>query len=144
MGIGAAFFKGLKSAGSEWFLKNSTDPDFLQEQLEKYLKEHLNQTNPDLFMDAFEKNVNITECIPAEEIEFVKRLSKDDPNMPEIKRNILKNLNNFGRDWIMDWLFKNAPEYYQVIATHPKRTEFEIWIAAQISNIGKFIVSFDV
>lgn len=145
MGLGAAIRKGMAAAGSEYFLKHSSDPEWLESQLEKYLQDHLKQTNQDEFIDAFEKNSNIVDLIPAEDIELVKKYAKEVPeNINQIKQNIFRNMNKFNRDWVMDWLFKNEPGYYQVMATHPEREKFENWLAAQIQNIGKFIAGFDV
>lgn len=142
MGIFKGLMDGLKNAGSEYFAKQSSKKEFLETQLTQYLKEHLQKTNVDEFIDSFEKNVNIVTLIPQEELEFIKKLAKDDPNVPTIKRNILRNLSLFNKEWVLDWIFKEEPNYYQVIATHPKRDEFENWIAAQIQNMGKFIADF--
>lgn len=143
-GLFGALYNGFKAAGSEYFLKMSDKKDFLEQQLTKYLKDHMDQSSPELFVESFEKNENITDFIPQEDIDFIKKLAKDDKNVPLIKQNIMRNLASFNKEWVLDWLFNNAPQYYQVIATHERRADFEDWMAAQITNIGKFIAGFDL
>ena len=56
----------------------------------------------------------------------------------------MRNLAYFDKEWVLNWLFNNAPRFYEVMATHMKRSDFENWIAEQIQNIGKFVAGFEI
>lgn len=134
--------KGL-TAGAIGHIKHmSSKKEWLEEELTKYLKEHLNKSNPEEFVETFEKNTNIMDLIPPEELEFARKMADNDPDLPVIKENIARNLTHFDKEWVLDWIYKNKPEFYQVMATHPEREKFEAWLSQQIHNISEYVMKF--
>ena len=118
------------------------DRSTLEDWIKSYLNEELAKTDPLQFEIAFEENRDLSTSLDQKTLNGITKFVKENElDMREIHNNIKYHLPSFDAKWAMTWLKKDLPDFHERIVLHPRKTEFQLWLAKQITNIGEIIIN---
>ena len=132
----------LLKAGLSIMTDALEDPKALEEYLKGYLNDLTKKSDPYLFESQFEQGVHLLKEIDPMHLELAIEFIKENKlDISKLLHTLRTNMPRFNRVWVMKWLEEEHEDFWMVIKVHPRKNEFEMWLADQVQEISNWLIT---